>query len=68
MNPELLDRFAIFEDLDPVALLADNRTRVAADKGIAPEMLAAFDRFEKERFTGPPDFSISRQRGFDIRE
>ena len=31
-------------------------------------MLAAFDRFEKERFAGSTDFSISRQRGFDVRE
>ena len=49
-----------------VAVLANDRARIATDEGIAPEMLAAFDRFEEKRFALPANFAIGRQRRFEI--
>jgi len=34
----------------------------------APEVFAAFDGFEQERFAGAPDFAIGRERRFNVRK
>ena len=63
---ELLDDLAVFEHLDAVAGLPDDRARIAADERIAPEVFAAFDRFEQKRFALPANFAVGRERRFKI--
>jgi len=50
------------------AVLPDHRARVAAHEGVAPEMFAAFDRFEEERLALAADFAVGRERRFQIGE
>ena len=63
---ELLDDFAVFNQLDAIGGLANDCARIAADKGIAAEMFAAFDRFKQERLARPANLAVRGQRRFDI--
>ena len=55
-----------FPDLDVLAVLPDDRARVAADEGIAPDVLAAFHGLEEERFALAADLAVGRERRFQI--
>ncbi len=48
--------------------LPDDRARIAADKGVAADVFAAFDGFEQERFARAADFAVGRKRGFNVRQ
>jgi hypothetical protein len=54
------------EDFDAVAVLADDRARIAAHEGVASEVFAALDGFEEERFALAADLAIGGERGFEI--
>ena len=41
---------AVFDHLDVLAVLPDDRARIAADERVAPEMFAALDGFKEKRF------------------
>ena len=63
---EMVRQLAILQHVHAGAVLADDRARVAADKGIAAQVFAAFDRFEEERFALPADFPVGREGRFKI--
>ncbi len=65
---ELLDDFAVFDHFDAIARLLDDGARVASDERVAPEMFAAFDRFEKKRFALAANFFVGRKRRLKIGE
>lgn len=65
-NVKTFDNLPIFNDFDAIAGLLDDRARIATNERIAPEMLAAFDRFEQKRFARAADFSVGRKRRFDV--
>ena len=67
-NPKLFHDLSILDHLDAVAGLLDDRARVAADEGVAADVLAAFDGFEKERFALPANFAVDREGCFEIGE
>ncbi len=48
--------------------LLDDGARIAADKGVAANVLAALDRFKEERFALAANFPIGRERRFQIRQ
>ena len=53
---------------DVLAVLPDDRARIAADERVAPDVFAALDGFEEERFALPADFAVGRERRFQIGE
>src|SRR5437899_12758064 len=55
---KLLHDLAVFNNLDAILDLTNDHARVAANKGITPQMLAAFDRFKKKRFVRAANFPI----------
>ena len=67
-DQEFLDDFAVLDQLQLAADLADDGAGIAAHKRIAPEMFAAFHRLEQERFALAANFVIGGERGFEIGE
>ena len=68
MHAEGLDHFAVLDHLDGLAHLTNDPARVAADKGIAPDVLASFDGFKQERLALPANLAIGRERRLDVRQ
>src|SRR5947199_2794282 len=66
IDVEFCGDLAVFEDLDTVAVLADDCSRIATNKGIAPDVFATFDRLKEERFALAADLSIRRKRCIKI--
>ena len=58
---------AVFEHLDVLAVLPDDRARIAADERVAPDMFAAFDGFEEEGFALRRGFCGRRRAVFPNR-
>ena len=65
---ETFGHFAVFDHLHPAAGLADDGAGIAADKGVAADVLAALDRFKKERFALAANFAIGGEGRFKIRQ
>ena len=66
IDRESFDRLSVFDDLDAIAGLADERAGIAADEGISADVFATFDGLKKKGFTRAADFSVSRKRRFNI--
>ena len=60
--------FAVLDDIDAPALLADDGAGIAADEGIAANVFAAFDGFEKKRLALPANLAIGGEGRFQIRQ
>ena len=60
--------FSIFDDLNTVASLLDDRARIAADERVAAEMFAALDGFKEKRLALSANFAVGRERRFQIGE
>ena len=66
--PKLSTHLAVLQHLHRLAHLPDDRARIAAHEGVAPEVFAALDRLEQERLARPADLAVGRERRFDIRQ
>ncbi len=67
-NDELFHHLAVFDHFDPVAGLANDGARIAADKRITPKVFASLDRLEQKRFALPANFVVGGERRFKIGE
>ena len=61
-----LDDLAVLDDSTRFRLLADDGAGIAAHERVTPNVLAALDRFEQERFALAANFAIGGERRFQI--
>ena len=63
---ETLDHFPVLDHVHPPAGLLDDGARIAADKGVAANVLAALDRFAEEGLALAANLAVGRERRFQI--
>ena len=68
LDSELFGDFAVLDDINVLALLADDGAGIAAHEGITANVFAAFDGFEKKGFALPANLAIGGERSFQIRQ